>query len=433
MNSLNKSKNLISQQLKIFLFIYIFTIFSGATRKWFISSKELGNLILFFQILVPFLFLFTKNFTRAIHQQGKVMGFYLSVLIICAINPLNLTFYHGILGFFLYASFPILLFYYINSRAQFNFIHILQLVFFICLGELVLAFLQSSLPPDSFINTYADVEAVGSIATVGNAARVTGTFSYISGFTAFLFFLILFVWALVIYQFNSTYVLIILIIGLIGCFMSGARAATYLYLIILGTLALTDFSNLRSVLLNIRIFVPILFISIILLSIGSDRFFDLINNSFTGFLERRARGIESGEENSRIFSDIVDVIQFRGNYPTLGVGLGSTYQGATKLFGTSPYVVEYGFYESELVRIVLEGGFVLLIARTIIIISLINALYVPKIGKIVLIIIFLFFFPTIFNVYNASLGVMGLMILDSAYFHRRNMQLKFGFERQRTN
>ncbi|MGL1423646.1 hypothetical protein ACSTJ1_00460, partial [Vibrio parahaemolyticus] len=89
----------------------------------------------------------------------------------------------------------------------------------------------------------------------------------------------------------------------------------------------------------------------------------------------------------------------KGNYPIFGVGLGSTYQGAIKLFGTSPFIIEYGFYESEVIRIVLEGGFILLFTRIFVIIYVIRQLLIPVTGKIVITIILLFFFPTIFNIY----------------------------------
>ncbi|MFX6945393.1 hypothetical protein ABTH53_20265, partial [Acinetobacter baumannii] len=77
---------------------------------------------------------------------------------------------------------------------------------------------------------------------------------------------------------------------------------------------------------------------------GIDKIRYLVENAFIGFAERRDRGIQTGEESFRIFGDLNEVFNFRGNYPIIGVGLGSTYQGANKLFGTSPYVLEYGFF-----------------------------------------------------------------------------------------
>ncbi|MEI7979628.1 MAG: hypothetical protein WCI53_12345 [Bacteroidota bacterium] len=280
----------------------------------------------------------------------------------------------------------------------------------------MLVFFQYTQPPDSFINTYADVEAVGSIALVGNSARVSGTFSYISGFTAFLFFNSLFIWALVKYHYKSIYIIMLLLLGIFACFMSGSRGATYLYLIIVLLIGYSEYLTFTKIIFDFKLVFPILIFSTIILGIGNEKLFDTLSSSFAGFAERRNSGIETGEEKSRIINDFIEVINFNGNYPFFGVGIGSTYQGATKLFGVSPYVQEYGFFESEIVRIVLEGGFLLLFTRIFILYVILKNLLIPQIPKIGLFIILLLFFPIIFNVYNSTFAALGIILVDHFYF-----------------
>jgi hypothetical protein len=427
----HKINNKLNVYQKVFLTIYFFTVLSGAFRKWIISDKQIGNVILFLQILIPFSFIFIRGGMKN-WQNGKSQFAILTfILFIEVLNPLNLTINHGLLGILLHGSFFFMIFFYINNRQYFQFEQIAGILFIGGILQLLLAFYQYTQPADVFINTYVDVESVGGVALVGNAIRVTGTFSYISGFTGFLFFNSLFVWALVKYNYKSIYILLLLLFGITACFMSGARAATYSYFIILAVIAFTEPILFSKSIVDFKSFIPILIIITIVIGFGSDKFVDLISNSFTGFIERRTRGIESGEESTRIFNDFYELINFKGNYPIMGVGLGATYQGANKLFGTSSYVLEYGFFESELVRIVLEGGFLLLITRTIIFVYLLRKLFMPKIGKIVIFILLLFFFPYVFNLYNAVFAALGIMLVD--YFYFRSIILKYNAVSKQNN
>ncbi|MDP1842872.1 MAG: hypothetical protein Q8K64_05575 [Sediminibacterium sp.] len=419
MYKLTNTSEKLNPYLKYILFIYLFTVFSGAFRKWFNLSKEIGNIILFLQLLVPFSLFLIRGGMKKWTIGVPLFIFLLFVLGLGVLNPLNLTVNHGVLGFLIHFSFFFLLFFYLNNRDKFNFGKIIDILVIIGFAQLILVFFQYTQPPDSFINRYADVEAVGSIAIVGNSARVTGTFSYISGFTGFLFFHSFLVWAMIKYRYKSVYTLILLSIGLVACFMSGARAATYLYLILFGLILFVEYNSLSKVFFDFKLFIPTVLIILVFLAVGSEKFTDLVQNAFTGFIERRNRGIDEGEENQRIIGDFIQLINFRGNYPVLGVGLGSTYQGANKLFGLSPYVIEYGFFESELTRIVLEGGFLLLFTRISVMIYLFRQLTIPVLGKITILLLILFFLPIVFNVYNAVFSALGIMLVDNFYYYEK--------------
>jgi len=402
--------------LKAILFIYLFTVFSGALRKWVISSKQIGNFILFLQIIVPFTLVLVKGGMQNWRIGKSFFYFYIFAIVLCSFNPFNKTIYHGILGILLHASFFFIIIFYINNRDKFNFNQLLKYLVPLGVFQLLLVFFQYTQPPQSFINTYADVDAVGGVAIVGTSARVSGTFSYISGFTGFLFFHSLFVWALFKHQLKSYIILYLLFFGLVACFMSGARSATYLYLIIFGAFAITEMRTLRNSVFNIKLLMPILITSLIILGSGNKSIGELIERSVGGFTERRNAGRESGEENERIYGDFTTLLNFSGNYPVFGLGLGSTYQGANKIFGTSQEILDYGFFESEPIRIILEGGFFLFIIRLVFLIYIINLLTIPVLGKVVLSIVLLFFFSIVFNLYNAVFAAIGIVFLDYYYY-----------------
>lgn len=237
----------INPHLKAILFIYLFTVFSGAFRKWFNFSNEFSNIIFFLQLLAPYTFLLVKGGMKKWQFGLPVFMLLILVLAVGIFNPWNLTIFHGILGFLLHFAFFFMIFFYFNNRKYFQLEKIIDIVVVTVLGQLALALFQYTQPPESFINQYADVESVGSIAIVGTSARVTGTFSYISGFTGFLFFLSFLIWTLIKYRYKSIYILILLAIGLVACFMSGARAATYLYLILFMVIALGEYKSLSKV------------------------------------------------------------------------------------------------------------------------------------------------------------------------------------------
>lgn len=402
---------------KAFLFIYFFTVFSGAIRKWIIPSREIGNIILLIQLLTPYCLVFIRDGLTGWRYVNKFFVILVLVLLIGVFNPINKTIYHGIIGFILHFGFFFMLLFYINNREKFKFEKILPILVNIGFLQLLISFFQYSQPDDSFINTYADLEAVaGSIAKVGQSVRVSGTFSYISGFTAYLFFHIMLVWALVKNGYKNYSTIILLFFGLIACLMSGARSATYLYLIFSVYIFFVEFRDLRNMAINRRIFFPALIILVILIGTGNKSIQNTISQAYDNFTERRVGLQQSGEEKQRIFIELQQFFNFRGNHPFAGVGLGATYQGAVRLFGISPEVEAYGFYESEQERIILEGGFLLFFTRILLIIGLLRMLYIPVFAKIIFAFLLIFFMPIVFNIYNSIFVAIGIMIVDYFYF-----------------
>ncbi|WP_298390733.1 hypothetical protein [Hydrotalea sp.] len=219
--------------VQTFLFCFFFTTLSGVLRKWVFTSPTVGNAIFGLQLLLPFVFFLVNRKAFGRLFLNTAFPLYLLLLVAEAFNPLNRTIYHGLLGILIHSYFWLFIFLYLQNREEIAIDFWIWPVLLVCFAEIVLGMVQYQQLATSFINYYANLEAVsGNIASVGKSVRVrvTDTFSYIGGYGAFL----LFVPFLVGYIFKQGYspnvVLALMGAGLVGCFMSGSRGG-YLYLL----------------------------------------------------------------------------------------------------------------------------------------------------------------------------------------------------------
>jgi hypothetical protein len=407
---------------KQILLIFIITIISGALRKWVFTSGITGDIILFLQLLLPFLSSIYYNGVTILLKEN-IFKFYFLFLIILAFNPLNLTIFHGIFGIILHLGFWWLLGYYYVNRLIIDIRPIIPLVILFCTIEIVLGFIQYQLPADHILNKYAAINQLGenqTVALVGSSVRITGTFSYISGYTAFLIFAIFFIWALIRADYNYRIISFLLSGTLIAALMTGSRSCVFLTAIFLLLIIFSEFTieTIKNFLKSLLF--PFLLLIMLFLAKGSVGIEKILDNAYSNFDERRTVNAQSGEQNQRILGDIQELfVDYRGNYPFFGVGLGSTYQGATSVFGISDYVKEYGYYENELPRIVLEGGFFLLFVRIGLFIWLLSWLEFNSLSKIILFIVFIYSIPIVFNIYNSIFLALGIIFLDNISIHRR--------------
>ena len=153
--------------------------------------------------------------------------------------------------------------------------------------------------------------------------------------------------------------------------------------------------------------------TIIVVFLGSG-FASKFTTAYSNF-QTRITNAGQGELEGRIVGSLVEVLEFKGEYPIYGIGLGSTYQGAIQLFGVSDYLKEYGYYESEAGRIVLEGGFILFFLRAILFIVMIRYSSVPLLGRIFLFILFINSM-IVFNTYLSVFFFLGMIFVDRAYY-----------------
>jgi hypothetical protein len=342
------------------------------------------------------------------------MPVYLIVLLLMAFNPMNLTFYHGFFGVVLHFGFWFALSYYLNNRENFKLEKLIPLFVIVSVLQILFATIQYGLPMDHFLNSY--VAETKSVATVGDAVRVTGTFSYIGGFGAFMIFYSFLIIVLLKIEYSKTILLFLIALGFLGCFMNGSRSVIILYSV---CIILSLSKNVLIMMFHGSIkLAPILAI-ILILGIGGT-IVDLMSKSSDNFFERVEGTRNSGEQNRRVLGAINDVIDFEGDYQVFGRGLGGTYQGSNAIWGESPFIAKYGGYEEEPERIILEGGFFLLFIKLLLWLLFIIESKIRK-GFLVIIIsiIFLYFIYT-FNIFNAIYILIGIMLLDRVSFILEN-------------
>ncbi len=329
-------------------------------------------------------------------------------------NPMNLTFYHGLLGVILHFGFWFALSYYLNNREYFKLEKLIPVFLIVSVLQILFATIQYSLPTDHFFNSY--VAETKYVATVGDAVRVTGTFSYIGGFGSFMVFYSFLITVLIKTEYSKKILLFLIVLGFLGCFMNGSRSVTIFYSV---CIVLSISKNFLLIILQDSIkLIPILGI-ILILGIG-ESVIDLFKKSSGNFVERVEDTRDSGEQNRRVFGALNDVLDFKGNYQVFGRGLGGTYQGSNAIWGQSPFITEYGGYEEEPERIILEGGFFLLFIKLLLWLFFIIESKIRK-GFLVIIIsiIFLYFVYT-FNIFNAIYILIGIMLLDRVSFVSEN-------------
>ena len=417
-NELNISEKMGRKVTAATIVLLIFTVASGVLRKWvFNNSNFIGSIILFIQLILPYLYFVMLRKMQHPFKYSIYIWYTLLILFL-ALNPMNLTIFHGILGILLHMGFWLLIGLYFKNQSLYGFKLFIKISIVVSIVEIVLGFIQYSLPPTHILNTYADMEKLKEVATVGGSVRITGTFSYLGGYYSFMLFYNFLIWAMLRMRYNALLLILMICAGFGAAFMTGSRSTVYTYVFLLIVMLITEGRNGKVISKILGQLVVAIFLVITVNYFLGDRFQigDRFNLAWNNFSSRMTTGRETGEEKWRIISPIEEVIDFTGEYPIAGVGLGATYQGATAVFGTSKYLYEYGYYEEEGERIILEGGYALFLFRILLFVFLYRRLHIPPLAKASILLYSFMYVPIIFNVYSAVFLFLGLIILDKTYF-----------------
>lgn len=140
--------------------------------------------------------------------------------------------------------------------------------------------------------------------------------------------------------------------------------------------------------------------------------YEKFTQSSNNFKERTEGATDN--TNGRINGALDELIYLDFEHDIIGVGLGSTYQGANALFGYNRNLNGQGF-ETEFKRIVLEGGYVLLILRFVMFFYLMQFLKGNFFFKLTLFTLSLFVFSIIYNTYNAFFFMLGIALIDRVF------------------
>jgi hypothetical protein len=393
-----------------FLYLLLFSVFSGSIRKWFLFPDYVNHGLLAFQILIPWIF--CLGFYP--WNQSKIYVYlfiYWLILFVLAILPDGCGFYHSFFGFLLHGGFWTALFVFLANSNKVNWGRFYNISLLLLGMETVLGIVQYTFPPNHIINEYANFNAIGDIALLGKSARVTGTFSYVSGLGSFILFMSFQLWYISIGQkYNPILIFLHLICLAILSVLNGSRAILFVSALIILTTAL---SRIKSGSFNILL---VLLSGVLwVVSLLWPAFIDVFLQPLFSFMERVISNIDSGEQTGRFVTPWKNMFFFSGEKVWMGYGLGCTYQGANEIWGTSLAILKYGYYEEESERILMEGGLVLLGLKVILILLFIALSTIPKYLGGLLFILIWGYFPIVSNTYNAFFLLWGIVSIAYKY------------------
>jgi hypothetical protein len=285
------------------------------------------------------------------HPVNKPLAFLLVWGLVEMLNPALPNWKVGLLGFksyFFYVPLVYLLAELLGSTR--TLVRGAALYAALSVPVAVLAIVQFFSPLDSPIVSYLQWEESSQSARpayVGQFPRVSGTFSYISGFAAYLYVNLLLLVGLLISQRNlgrlvRSTLLPALILGLVAVFMTGSRQPALLLLAEIPLLlALVGRPGLA-----VRTLVALgLMVGIVMWA-----FPDAVNAFWF-------RTTTSGDEEQRLRSLVIEPFEFLGLALPFGSGIGATHQAATFLVQPGDYHwVPTTEFEDEPGRVMLELG-----------------------------------------------------------------------------
>ncbi len=402
----------------LLLFYFLYTTLHGALRKWvFAGVSGVNDLLFLVQLISPFLVVVLMKREKTLFSYQPLVPLAL-VLIALALNPMNATVFHGIFGFILHFGFWLLMITFLYERDAFPVENLIKIMIVICLAESILTFIQFSLPSSHLLNRYESSDDVVGFDDEGGV-RVIGTFSYIAGYGSLLFFTGLFIWALMVEA--KKYIPIILALvgmSLVSAFMNGSRSIMLPLVLCIG-FGFISYGTFAHKIKLIGV-IMMLFVAGVIFGVGKQG--AVVERAYTGFAYRVTSGQKSGEAQSRTMGTFVEAFDFNGKYPLFGIGLGATYQGATNKWGRSPELVEYGYTEEEPERVVVEGGYFLLLIRIGLFTFLATQLRIPWIFSAPILFYIFFFTLFVFNAYQTAYVFFGLALLDKVYGAKKEQQ-----------
>jgi hypothetical protein len=263
----------------------------------------------------------------------------------------------GLKAYFLYAPVAFILPYAFKSREHL-FILIRRYIV-MAIPVAVLGFLQIMAGPESSLNTYVShsEDAPALLAHFGSTedlVRTAGTFSYISGYTAFLgsvgFLAIGYNMAQGWRLKNNMMPLVALTLVVGAMFTTGSRAPIYILLTtapVILWLAATSRVLPGGTAMRFIFLVPIM--ALIAVNVSPQ--------AFQAFMERAA---EADSASMRIFSPIDQTMGALSNAPALGIGIGTTHPSALTIMGAESawWINEDLLTEDEMARVTVELGLI---------------------------------------------------------------------------
>jgi len=343
---------------------FVLLVFEGALRKWAFPWAQ-AQLYLIKDAMLLAVYLGFILDSRINQPAPKGVGLIKIVLVVnfvwgCieVLNPNSPSILVGLVGlktYFLYAPVAFILPYAIKSRE-----HLFVLIrryLIMAIPVAVLGFVQIMAGPGSSLNTYVsyseDEVALGvRFGREMDLVRTSGTFSYISGYAAFLSFVAFLAigynmaqgWRI---KNNITPLLaLILVVG--AMFTTGSRTPVFMLLAtgpVILWLAVT--SRLISLQTCMRLCILVPVITILALNVSS--------RGFEAFMNRA----ESSDSSlTRSFQWADETLEVLPQAPPLGMGIGTTHPSSFTIMGADfPWWLPSELLtEAEMARVTVELG-----------------------------------------------------------------------------
>jgi hypothetical protein len=346
--------------------VFVLLVFEGALRKWALPGAQAQIYLLKDAILLAVYLGFMLDNRRTLPAPAGT-GLIKIVLVVGFVwgcievfnpnNPSILVGVHGLKAYFLYAPIAFILPYTIKSRE-----HLFVLIrryLFMAIPVAVLGFMQIIAGPASSLNVYVSNSEDTStmvLARFGeeNFVRTSGTFSYISGYTAFLGFV-----AFLAIGYNMAHgwrlkkniipiVALSLVVG--AMFTTGSRGPIWILLatgpVILWLAATSKILSLQTA-MRLSLLVPV--ITILALNLSPQ--------AFQAFMER-AEQADTSYTLERAFSWFYQTTGVLSDEPLLGIGIGTTHPAALSITGAEVpwWLPDELLTEDEMARVTVELG-----------------------------------------------------------------------------
>jgi hypothetical protein len=345
--------------------VFVLLVFEGALRKWAFPWAQAQIYLVKDAILVAAYLGFILNNQRS-QPSPTSLGLIKNVLMVCfvfgciqVLNPNSPSILVGLAGlktYFLYAPIAFVLPYAFKSRE--HLFILIRRYLIMAIPVAVLGFLQIMAGPGSFLNTYVshseDAPAVVAYFGEEEFVRTSGTFSYVSGYTAFLSFISF----LAIgyntangWRVKNNFAPILALTLVVGAmFTTGSRGPVFTLLatgpIILWLAATSGVLSSR-IATRLCILVPV--VAIVALSISP--------RAYQAFMERAGSATEADSTLMRLFSPLDQTIGTLSEGPVLGMGIGTTHPAALTIMGTEwPWWLNGLLTEAEMARVTVELG-----------------------------------------------------------------------------
>lgn len=351
----------------------VLAVFEGALRKWmFVESQQTVYLIKDFLLLGAYARFFGE---RAVKRRRLLDPHPANWSLLCLgllgllqlANSALQNVWVGLFGLKAYLLYAPLLYLVPAVFTSAESLHRFCLRYLaLSLIPLVLGPIQFTSPPDSILNQYvwSDELAPGvAVFGEGGAVRITGTFSYISGYTAYLILLFLFECALLLFGIQSWSrwrLLALLTLTLTNLVMTGSRGpfmalGVGIPVMVMCAMRTRTRGTMRAA--------AVLSVSLPLVVLLSG----------TAFPEAHRELLERTRENEdipeRVLGIVWEPVWAAGDAGISGYGIGSTHQAAAHLLSpdfTSVAPPAEGEWERIILEIGIPGFALLLLVRFLI-------------------------------------------------------------------